>query len=297
MMKMKSIMCAVACAAFTLVSCDQIDENDRYLYYDAGVPSAPDDEGDGVTRPTSVQRGVLIEDFTGQRCVNCPNAVPVINRLEASYGSKIVPVAVHSGLVYPAETFGDWALQTPEGEQYYKDAGNPAQPSARIGRTGSIFLVDMWTIQAQNILRQQSPVWLNVTNAYDETTRKVSINVEAYGIDAAAGNIQLWLIEDGIVAPQMMPDGSTEIGYVHNHVFRAAVNGTYGVPFAISKGEDKTVTAEAVLSDKWVAENMSVVAFIYNGDGVVHVVKKAVMGGDDDESDDDAIAGDAATEE
>lgn len=67
-------MCAVACVALALVSCDNIDENNRYLDYDSGIIDTPDD-GNGDDRPTSVQRAVLIEDFTGQMCVNCPNAV------------------------------------------------------------------------------------------------------------------------------------------------------------------------------------------------------------------------------
>jgi len=33
----------------------------------------------------------------------------------------------------------------------------------------------------------------------------------------------LWLIEDDIVGPQMMPDGSTNMNYVHNHVLRGSV--------------------------------------------------------------------------
>ena len=275
MMKIRSIMCAVACAALTLTSCDEIDKNDRFIKVDSGIVTPPDNPDD-PDRPTSVQRSVLIEDFTGQMCVNCPNAVPVIEQLEEAYPGKIVAVAIHSGMVFPT-TIGNLALQTDTGEQYYKDAGSPAQPSGRIGRVGGTYLPDRWILQAQSVLHEQSPVALKVTNAYDEATRKVSVSVEAYGVDAASGNLQLWLTEDSIVAPQIMPSGTTNMKYVHNHVFRAAVNGAYGETFAIAKGEDKTVEAEATLADHWVAENMSVVAFVYNGDGVLHVVKTPVI--------------------
>lgn len=259
----------MACAVLTLASCDTVDENDRYLAYDDGL-SGVTDGTDESGRPTSVQRAVLIEDFTGQMCVNCPNAVPVIEGLEHAYPGKIVAVAIHSGMVLP--TTGNLALHTPIGEQYYKDAGSPAQPAGRIGRVGGTSLPDMWGLGAQEILKQQSPVWLGVTNTYDEAARKVTIAVNAYGIEAASGNLQIWLTEDGIAAPQV---GQTN--YVHNHVFRDAVNGAYGEPFAIAKGEDKTVTAEATLADHWVAANMSVVAFVYDASGVLHVVKQPVV--------------------
>ena len=274
-MKIRSIMCVVACAALALTSCDEIDKNDRFIEVDSGIVTPPDNPDD-PDRPTSVQRSVLIEDFTGQMCVNCPNAVPVIEQLEEAYPGKVVAVAIHSGMVFPT-TIGNLALQTETGEQYYNDAGSPAQPAGRIGRAGGTYLPDRWILQAQSVLREQSPVALKVTNAYDEATRKVAVSVEAYGVDAASGNLQLWLTEDGIVAPQIMPSGTASMDYVHNHVFRAAVNGAYGEPFAIAKGEDKTVEAEATLADHWVAENMSVVAFVYNGDGVLHVVKAPVI--------------------
>lgn len=280
MMKIKSIMCAVACVAFALVSCDTIDKADRYIEVDTGIGDTPGGN-DGDERPTSVQRTVLIEDFTGQMCVNCPNAVPVIEQLEEAYPGKVVAVAVHSGLVFPT-TIGNLALQTELGEQYYKEAGSPAQPAGRINRVGGTYLPDQWILQAQNILRQQSPVWLGVACKYNEATRKVAVNVDAYGLHAASGSLQIWLTEDGIVAPQIMPSGNTNMDYAHNHVFRGAVNGAYGESFDIATGEDKTVTAEAVLAEHWVADHMSVVAFVYNGDGVLHVVKTPVVAKADD---------------
>lgn len=279
MKKIRNIIYAMACAVLTLASCDTVDENDRYLAYDDGL-SGVTDGTDESGRPTSVQRAVLIEDFTGQMCVNCPNAVPVIEGLEHAYPGKIVAVAIHSGMVLP--TTGNLALHTPIGEQYYKDAGSPAQPAGRIGRVGGTSLPDMWGLGAQEILKQQSPVWLGVTNTYDEAARKVTIAVNAYGIEAASGNLQIWLTEDGIAAPQV---GQTN--YVHNHVFRDAVNGAYGEPFAIAKGEDKTVTAEATLADHWVAANMSVVAFVYDASGVLHVVKQPVVSEPDEPEDAD----------
>lgn len=280
MMKIKSIMCTVACIALSLVSCDTIDKADRYIEVDMGIGNTPGGD-DGDKHPTSVQRAVLIEDFTGQMCVNCPNAVPVIEQLEEAYPGKVVAVAVHSGLVFPT-TIGNLALQTELGEQYYKEAGSPAQPAGRINRVGGTYLPDQWILQAQNILRQQSPVWLGVACKYDEAARKVAVSVEAYGLNDTSGNLQIWLTEDGIVAPQIMPSGNANMDYVHNHVFRGAVNGAYGEPFAIAAGEDKTVTAEAVLAEHWVADRMSAVAFVYNGDGVLHVVKTPVVAKADD---------------
>ena len=55
-------------------SCSQINESERFI----------------VVEPATVTRAVLIEEFTGQRCVNCPNAATEIARLQQSYGEDNV---------------------------------------------------------------------------------------------------------------------------------------------------------------------------------------------------------------
>ena len=44
------------------------------------------------------QRNVLLVDFTGQRCSNCPAAADLVHSLTAgAAGARIIPVAVHGG--------------------------------------------------------------------------------------------------------------------------------------------------------------------------------------------------------
>ena len=87
----------------------------------------------------------------------------------------------------------------------------------------------------------------------------------------------MWLIEDGIVALQMMPDGSSNDDYVHNHVFRAAVNGTWGEDVTVKEGEATNKQYTYTLPENWNAENVSVVAFVYSDNGVEQTVKKAIV--------------------
>ena len=65
-----------------LTACSQIDEGERLIYVE----------------PTEAQRAVLVEDFTGQKCVNCPNATNVLHDILEAYGeNNIIPVAIHCG--------------------------------------------------------------------------------------------------------------------------------------------------------------------------------------------------------
>ena len=75
---------------------------------------------------------------------------------------------------------------------------------------------------------------------------------------------------------QKMSDGTRKLDYVHNHVFRATVNGLWGDDFAINKDETKTNQYTLTLDDKWVADNVSIVAFVYNDNGVQQVECKPI---------------------
>ena len=59
-----------ALLTLTMSACSHIDESDRLIY----------------VKPADVKRRVLLEDFTGQRCVNCPKASDEIKALQEQYG-------------------------------------------------------------------------------------------------------------------------------------------------------------------------------------------------------------------
>jgi len=86
----------------------------------------------------------------------------------------------------------------------------------------------------------------------------------------------LFFVEDGIVAIQLMPDGSSNRAYVHNHVLRTAVNGTWGTDLTIAAGEQQEHTFSQPISDEWNPACLSVVAFVYGDSGVEQVVKAKV---------------------
>ena len=79
--------------------------------------------------------------------------------------------------------------------------------------------------------------------------------------------LALYVIEDGIVSPQI-DDGDTIVDYVHNHVLRGSMNGTYGTFIS----DDGRVVADSgyvksyrlVADGSWVPARCSVVAILMN---------------------------------
>lgn len=272
-MKLKNIFGILPLAAgLAFAACSNIDEDDRYIYVE----------------PANVAKRVLIEDFTGQGCVNCPKAALVIEQLQEDYGAdNVIAVGIYSGQ-FGSNFFGEpYSLTTETGDTYFDYWGVQEQPSAMIDRHGVVSNYNTWGTLVRDAIQQEASLLLDASCSYDEASRTATINVDASGIDNVSGKLQVWLVEDSIIDIQMMPNGSSNKEYVHNHVFRTSVNDVWGDDFNIVTGEVKNIPYSAVISEDWKPENMSAVVFVYNSIGVLQAVKaKIILGTDNSEKDD-----------
>jgi hypothetical protein len=239
-----------------LTACSSIGEEDRLIY----------------VKPQAAKRVVLLEDFTGQKCVNCPDAHEVIDSLQKDFGpDSIIAVAIHGGdlaLYTNAKFLG---LRTQTGDEYFDYWNFDYQPVGLINRHGAKKHTD-WTATVIEEMTKPAPLDLNVQALLNEGN--IDIQVSAFGTDGSVvGKLQLWAVEDSITAMQMMPNNKIETEYVHNHVFRAAVNGSWGDDFTITEGEsvDKTYTFQPDAA--WKPEHLSIVAFVYNAEGVMQAAR------------------------
>ena len=268
-MKLKNIFLGVATAAMAMAaaSCSNIDEGDRLIY----------------VKPAEVGRAVLIEDLTGQRCINCPTGTDIINGIIQTYGEdNVIAVGIHSGPLGFTGNSKRVGLMTDTGDEYYTywaNGTNLGQPSAIFNRKkGPSDNLNNWAAEVGLIISEKANLSIDITNAYDAKKRELTTKVGAFGVNGTVnGKLQVWIVEDGIKAMQMMPDGSANQEYIHNHVFRAAVNGTWGEEVTVKEGETTSKDYSYVLPETWNAENISVVAFVYNGNGVENVAKKHIV--------------------
>ena len=248
-----------------MVACDEVSVNDRLIYVE----------------PPQVSRAVLIEDYTGQYCVNCPRATEEIERLIEQYGDSIViAVAIHSGPF--GKSKGEPSpLYTEVGDMYFNTWGLSAQPIGLIDRLfGSTpFSYTDWAGGVNYEVAIEPPVSFLTDIDYDAETRDAAIEVQTIGLDFAlvSGKLQVWLVEDSIDSFQLMPDGSREEHYNHMHVFRASVNDPWGDALSVSHGQVAVKNYELKLDPAWVPEHCSVVTFLYDDSGVHQVAKKKLI--------------------
>ena len=262
----------LACA---LWSCDTIKEEDRLIYVEPVEPTEPDDS-------TVVNLRVLIEDFTGQRCVNCPTATEAIEKLQEQYGAdKVIAVGIHSGPFGHRTTMSSprLSLCTETGDAYYTQWGIDSQPGVKINRGAPVYNYAQYGAIVREELQKITPLDLGLDVEYDASTRSVDININATTSENVSGKLQVWVIENNIVDAQYMPDGSPNMEYVHQHVFRTSVTSDiYGDDFNVTDTTPKSVSYQVTLDNTWKAEDVSIVAFVSNtADGVLQVVKTELI--------------------
>lgn len=268
-MKIKNLFLGVATAAMAMAaaSCSNIDEEDRLIY----------------VKPAEVGRAILIEDFTGQRCINCPTGTEIINGIVDTYGEdNVIAVGIHSGPLGFAGNAKTVGLMTDTGNEYYTrwDKENKmGQPWVIFNRkTSPDSHYNNWAAMVGTIISEKANLSVKIANAYDAATRTLTTTVGADGVNGTVnGKLQVWIVEDGVKALQMMPDGKSNKEYIHNHVFRAAVNGTWGEDVTVKEGETTTMKYSYKLPEAWNADNIAVVAFVYNDNGVENVAKKHLV--------------------
>ena len=257
-----------------LTACSNIDENERLIYVE----------------PAEVNRPVLIEDFTGQACVNCPNATAAIHELQETYGEEnVIAVAIHCGpFAHLRSNMGNAFLSdlgTKLGDEYYTHWNIEAQPGVKINRGAPIYDTNQYAAAVANELKKTSTVHFDAVEFSNN-----AVLVDLSSSDRVEGRLQVWIVEDSINAKdpqtkyqQFMPDGSRRQDYVHNHVFRASLtNDAYGEPVTLEAG-NKSYTQVFYLQGNealdnfehlWQKQYLSAVVFFWNEQqGVMQAIR------------------------
>ena len=247
----------------------------------AACDDVPVDERLQYVEPPEVGRAVLIEDYTGQYCVNCPRATEEIERLVEQYSdSVVVAVAIHSGPF--SKNKGELSpLYTEVGDNYFTKWGLSSQPVGLVDRlfNSTPLSYTDWGAGVIYEIANKAPVSFLTSIDFNDETRNASIEVQTIGLDSVrvSGMLQVWLIEDSIDSFQYMPDGSVAEHYNHMHVFRASVNDPWGDNVSVDHGQVALNNYDIVLNPAWTPEHCSVVTFLYDGNGVRQVAKKKLI--------------------
>jgi hypothetical protein len=237
-------------------SCDYVEDPIAPVYGDLDTSLYP---GPGFyvipefdeTFPSTV-KNILLEDYTGHTCGNCPSAAEIAHELKATYPERVFVASVHAS---PNSTFQDvyepgdpyypeysHDFRTPEGNEYVVDiVGFPGNPVGMINRmednSGSNWIFHpFWGEAIDEIIAENPALDMNLqvkTNYYTET-RGLFVHVQSKTLESLEGSYSMvvFLIQDDFVAWQKdyrLPTSQQNIEDYHHHdVFLGTINGAYG---------------------------------------------------------------------
>lgn len=254
-MKITKIISALAFAALTvsLGACDDINNEDRLI---------------PVERP-EIKRVVLIQEFTGQDCVNCPNGAATVHALQNQYPGSIIAVNLHpENTPYTIPLFG-LDLTCKEATVYYQTYRPNGFPAAMVNNSTLLYNIDQWSTAVTSALSTPAPADIELTTEYDKDSRELTAYYDITFNTVFSGDlsVMVWVMENNIIGAQLSQSEGLIPEYEHNHVLRASLNGEWGTKLSRTDyvPEDvETGKCSIKLKDNWVAENCQVVAFIYH---------------------------------
>lgn len=218
-----------------------------------------------------VVRRVLIEEFTGVQCVNCPQGAQLIENLINTHGERLVAVSIHAGFFADPVPQSQFDLSTNMGEQLDALIGPvDAYPSAAINRGtfgtgGRIHFSPSWAGFVQQELNATPQVDVLLDNSFNENNGELTTNITINFLETLTDDLSLsvMITENSIVDAQEDTSGLIE-DYVHKHVFRTMLTNIAGNPIpAQGMGTNVQENFTFNIPAQWDENNCSVVAFVH----------------------------------
>lgn len=211
--------------------------------------------------PASFTKKTVIEKFTGEWCVNCPDGAAKLKAV----------LDAHPGVTYAAEIHqGDWLELSQLNTLKTHLGGIAGYPRAAIDRVPAqgtsgqdgliVYSRTWWEINTARLLQNQAKAGLALVTKLNGT--KLNIKVFAAGKEAITSDTRLtvYILEDNILAKNQV-GGSA--GYTHHHVLRKVVSAGTGDAIDLKQaGKHIIKEYNDVDISGFTSANLKVLAFI-----------------------------------
>ena len=245
------------------------------------------------TNSNNYVKKVLIEDFTGHLCPNCPQAATEIEAIHDIYGEQIIAIAIHVtksfARPYPASQAPNFQydFRTSWGDDLDNlfDISSAGLPRGMVNRTGypdnHKLAKDEWANAVTNELNKE----INFGIMINSSNNNINITTQVLNNISGSYNLVVCLTESGIINWQK--DGTENIeNYEHNHILRSVLldealssNLNYetnqeiqkNITYNLTELEEYNIDYSTNVAElgngnagNWNSNNMSIVAYIYN---------------------------------
>ena len=297
-------------AAMLFTSCDKIDHPyekvtsinlDTTLYPNGTWNDYLENEYPTFSQNTNTNVNVLIEDYTGHTCLNCPTAADIAHNIHENSPNRVFVASIH---IDPGATMS-FQQAYPSDPKYFTDHTNPdavaygvkfqngynffGNPQGTVNRKtvgGNMFaFTGTWQSRTSDILNANN-LKVNIQsvfNYYQSTNGGyLHVELEKKTSEAIEMNTVVYVIQDSLVDWQKMPDNSDKEFYTHRDKHLGSIdNNAFGVT---------AFKADAVAGDKVILDysyklptgldktNMHFLVYVYDKDTyeILQVIKQKV---------------------
>jgi hypothetical protein len=190
--------------------------------------------------PLTGLKNVLIEEYTGYTCGNCPPAAETAKNLSGQFPGRVFVMTVHAGFFADPIPSHPEDYRTPVGtelDQFFgmSNAGNPNGMVDRKAFNGQQILAPSSWSGAVNARLQDAPVAdMALATSYEAATRTVVIttHVKYNQTGEPEDKLVLHVLEDSIVGFQKdyrFRPNENITNYVHRYLLRASVTPSFGL--------------------------------------------------------------------
>jgi hypothetical protein len=275
-----TLLITITISLFEIISCDKVKP--PYVIKEEIIDTAecPIPQFPALS---NVNKKILVEDFTGHKCGYCPLAHIALHDLIVDYGDKIISAAYHVSDYYAspdASGFYTYDFRTTAGteiDQSFHISDNNL-PNGMINRTpysGNIYIGQGdWPTVVQTMLNDTAKVALQIMNDYDGDDSSFCTHIKITFLEDISSPVSFvcGLTEDSVIKPQKfynqgLPQDCFQ-NYVHMHVFRGGINGTFGVTLNPEKTKKDSSIIKSYsynLKNKdFEHKNLKVISYVFN---------------------------------
>ena len=205
---MKKIVLLIFTLLIIIVSCDKVknpDQRPPQVYH--CIDTLHQVIKTLVHTSTTNQRNVLIEDYTGHKCPNCPRAGITAEKLLEQYPGRVVVIANHVTGIYadPSRDSTDKYkenFRNPASDEWdTKDKGfsisGAGLPQGMINRISNPYFPQSdtkWPSLVSVALTQPALAKLDIKTYYDTISHYLSVKVKTTFLNALTNNVNVIIV-------------------------------------------------------------------------------------------------------
>lgn len=297
---MKKIVFITLIASFGLTfinSCDKVEQPiktvitiDTTLYTDGNWDTYPWPD---FQPNTNNDRNILIEDFTGHKCIACPTAAYIAKGIEDAHPGRVFVVGIHAGpngsntLQEPQSDCGTASnpndefchnFLTDEGTEYsIKLSGNSffGTPQGMVSRTlknnGFFQIKTDWEPSTNDLLAANNlTVNMQAASNYYPASNGLYLHVQSEFKQNLTGNFNIttYVVDNQVIAWQDSANVIIE-HYHHHNVFLGCIDGeAWGQNLASDPVNGDIIQTDYayVLPDNVTTDSIHFISYVYNVD-------------------------------